>query len=171
VYGLIKNLPHFFFLSYIGAELCVRFGYDSVYVPLKKNESIWSAPIVQSDESEFAKYYVTKLFRRNPHRSQIFTDRNINADDVIDYEHVMELQNRANQSRFQKFINSIYHFDDDFRFTTLAMCTYTVAFVFLYYLSCTFVFLYISRTTGHVAFLKFYFESTFNIGMYLFVFY
>jgi hypothetical protein len=46
----------------------------------------------------------------------------------------------------------------------MAMSTYTVAVVFLYYLACTFVFLYVTRTTGHVAFLRYYFESTFNVG-------
>ncbi|CAF5069528.1 unnamed protein product, partial [Rotaria magnacalcarata] len=56
IYGLIKNIPHFFFLSYIGAELCVRFLYDSIYVPIKKKESIWSAPIAQLEELEFSKY-------------------------------------------------------------------------------------------------------------------
>ncbi|CAF1098078.1 unnamed protein product [Rotaria sordida] len=40
IYGLIKNIPHFFFLSYIGAELCVRFVYDSIYVPVKKKKKL-----------------------------------------------------------------------------------------------------------------------------------
>ena len=44
------------------------------------------------------------------------------------------------------------------------MCTYMVAVVFLYYLACTFVFLYVTRTTGHVSFLKLYLETTFNVG-------
>ena len=46
----------------------------------------------------------------------------------------------------------------------MAMCTYTVAVVFLYYLACTFVFLYVTRTEGHMSYLKFFIESTFNIG-------
>jgi len=126
---------------------------------------------VQLDESEFAKYYVTKLFRRNRRRTQMIIQQKANMDNLIDHEYEAELQNKANQSYFKKFINSVYVWDDDFRFTTLAMCTYTVAVVFLYYLACTFVFLYISRTTGHAAFLKFYFESTFNVGKYFFLFY
>jgi hypothetical protein len=148
----------------------VRFAYDAIYVPKKKKESIWLAPIVQLDESEFAKYYVTKLFRRNHHNTQRITQQKTNLDNLIDHEHEAEQQNKANQSHFKRFVNYFYHFDDDFRFTTLAMCTYTVAVVFLYYLACTFVFLYVSRTTGHVAFLKFYFESTFNVGKHFFLF-
>lgn len=165
---MIKNIPHFFFLSYIGAELCVRCVYDSLYVQLKKGRSIWSAPIVESDESEFAKYYVTKLFRRHDPKPMIYIPSYTNPDNLIDHEHDAEQQNRVNQSRLRKFIDHIYHFDDDFRFTTLAMCTYTVAIVFLFYLACTFVFLYVTRTTGHVSFLKSYFETTFNISKSMF---
>jgi hypothetical protein len=167
IYGLIKNIPHFFFLSYIGAELCVRFAYDSVYIPLKKNESIWSTPIVPLDESNFAKYYVIKLFRRNRFQYDRNTRRRkFNPDNLHDHEHEAEQLRKENKSRFQKFINYFYESDDDFRFTTMVMSTYTVAVVFLYYLACTFVFLYITRTTGHVAFLKLYFESTFNVGKF-----
>ncbi len=149
----------------------MRFVYDSIYVPKKKNQSIWLAPIVQSDESEFAKYYVIKLFRRGRYRSQTIPRQNTNPEDLVDYEREMELQEKANQSRFKKIIHYFYHSDDDFRFTTMAMCTYTVAAVFLYYLACTFVFLYITRTTGHIAFVKFYFETTFNIGKKFYLFY
>jgi hypothetical protein len=82
-----------------------------------------------------------------------------------DFEHEAELQKKANQSRVKKFFDSIYHWDDDFRFTTMTTCTYTVAIVFLYYLACTLVFLYISRTTGHISFIRYYIETTLNIGM------
>jgi hypothetical protein len=132
---------------------------------MKKNASIWSTPMVQLDESEFAKYYVTKLFRRNQIQYLINRQqKKVNPDKLIDYQYESEQQNRANQSPFHRLINYFYHFDDDFRFTTMVMSTYTVAVVFLYYLACTFVFLYITRTTGHVAFLKHYVESRFNVG-------
>ncbi|CAF1032001.1 unnamed protein product [Rotaria sordida] len=165
IYGLIKNIPHFFFLSYIGAELCVRFVYDSIYVPVKKKKSIWSAPIAQLDESEFAKYYVTKLFRRNRPTSQIIIRQNPNTDSLIDYEHETNQQNVINQSRIKKFFDFFYYWDDDFRFTTIATCTYTVAIVFLYYLACTFVFLYIARTTGHISFIRSYIEHSANVEL------
>ncbi|CAF3644565.1 unnamed protein product [Rotaria sp. Silwood1] len=165
IYGLIKNIPHFFFLSYIGAELCVRFIYDSLYVPIKKNKSIWSASIVQSDESEFAQYYVTKLFRRNRSISRILPQQNTNMDNLIDYQYETNQQNINNQSRIKKFFDFFYYWDDDFRFTTIATCTYSVAFVFLYYLACTFFFLYTSRTTGHISFIRYYIEHSANVEL------
>jgi len=87
-----------------------------------------------------------------------------------DFEHEAELQKKVNSSRVKQFLDSIYHWDDDFRFTSMATCTYTVAFVFLYYLACTLVFLYISRTTGHISFVRYYIETTFNIGKKIFFF-
>ncbi|CAF1325642.1 unnamed protein product [Adineta steineri] len=164
IYGLIKNTPHFIFLAYIGAELWVRFVYDSIYVPLRKNQSIWISPVAQPDEFEFSKYYVKKLFRRNLALAQInYSKKKVNIDELDDHEHEAEVQKEASKTRVKDFIRSIYTWDEDFRFTTMATCTYAVAIVFLYYLACTFVFLYISRTTGHFAFLRFYLESMLNI--------
>jgi hypothetical protein len=84
-------------LSYITAELWIRFIYDSIYN--KTN-------IVENDESEFAKYYVIKLFRQNRFRKNI-----------------------------KKYFDYIYQWDDHFRYTTLTTCTFTVAYIFLYYIS------------------------------------
>ncbi|CAF4481627.1 unnamed protein product, partial [Rotaria magnacalcarata] len=108
IYGLIKNIPHFFFLSYIGAELCVRFLYDSIYVPIKKKESIWSAPIAQLEELEFSKYYVTKLFRRNGPLARKIHTKNVNVDNLIDYEHESSGQNQFSESRIKKFFDTFY---------------------------------------------------------------
>ncbi|CAF3690473.1 unnamed protein product [Rotaria sordida] len=163
VYGLIKTTPHFIFLSYIGAELCVRFAYDSVYVPLKKKQSIWTASVVQQDEFEFSKYYVTKLFRRNLEEKQQRYQKIMSSNDLNNQLHGIPSKKKVYPSRVKKFFNWIYPWHEDFRFTTIATCTYTVALVFLYYLACTFVFLYVSRTTGHTAFIRYYIESTLNI--------
>ncbi|CAF3528746.1 unnamed protein product [Rotaria sp. Silwood1] len=163
VYGLIKTTPHFIFLSYIGAELCVRFAYDSIYVPLKKNQSIWSAPVVQQDEYEFAKYYVAKLFRQNFEQKQKRFEKFRIINKLDQQIPTTKTKKTIYPSRVKNFFNSIYHWDENFRFTTIATCTYTVAIVFLYYLACTFVFLYISRTTGHTLFLRYYIQSMINI--------
>ncbi|CAF1180370.1 unnamed protein product [Rotaria sp. Silwood1] len=163
VYGLIKTTPHFIFLSYIGAELCVRFAYDSIYVPLKKNQSIWSAPVVQQDEYEFAKYYVAKLFRQNFEQKQKRFEKFRIINKLDQQIPTTKTKKKIYPSRVKNFFNSIYHWDENFRFTTIATCTYTVAIVFLYYLACTFVFLYISRTTGHTLFLRYYIQSMINI--------
>ncbi|CAF4499532.1 unnamed protein product [Rotaria socialis] len=165
VYGLIKTSPHFIFLSYIGAELCVRFGYDSLYVPIKKNLSIWIAPVVQQDELEFSTYYVKKLFRKNlkakQKEHQRMTALAKRKGDVVTDRQTEEEMKRSPLKKF--FDEHIYRWDEDFRFTTIATCTYTVAIVFLYYVACTFVFLYISRTTGHISFIRYYLESTLDV--------
>ena len=161
----MKNTPHFIFLSYIGAELCVRFGYDAVYVPLKKKQSIWLSPVCQLDESRFSKYYVTKLFRRNVASKRTRVVRaTSDADQLDDYEYEVEVEKKPPLSFVRQFFKHIYTWNEDFRFTTLTTCTYAVAVVSLYYLACTLVFLWISRTTGHFAFLRYYIESTLNIG-------
>jgi len=85
---------------------------------------------------------VTKLFRRNLRRGY-------SKDVNIDYQHESELP----KSRNKQFL----HWDNDFPFTTIATCTYTVAIVFLYYLACTLVFLYIPSV-------RYYIDTTFNIG-------
>ncbi len=121
-------------------------------------------PDEQIDDFELGKHSVTKLSRQKLRSSQLITQQNTNINNPIDTEHEDEQQNKANQSCFKKFVNSIYIWDNDFRFTTMVICTYTVAIVFLYYLACTFAFLYISRTTGHITFLKSYIESSTNIG-------
>ncbi|CAF5136422.1 unnamed protein product, partial [Rotaria magnacalcarata] len=89
--------------------------------------------------------------------------KNVNVDNLIDYEHESSGQNQFSESRIKKFFDTFYRWDDDFRFTTIATCTYTVAIVFLYYLACTFVFLYTSRTSGHISFIKSYIEYSANV--------
>ncbi|UJR08770.1 hypothetical protein I4U23_013026 [Adineta vaga] len=44
LYGVLKNTPYFILLSYIGAELTVRFIYDSVYLTYKKRTKVTSVP-------------------------------------------------------------------------------------------------------------------------------
>jgi hypothetical protein len=141
----------------------VRLIYDSIYVQIKKKKSIWSTPHEQLAEAELSKYYVTKLLRRNHRSTQSTAQQNTDTDSSSD-EHESDQEEKANQSKNRKFTDYIYHWNNDFRFTTMVLCTYTVAFVFLYYLTCTFIFLNISRTTGHISFLKSYIESFAKVG-------
>ena len=141
----------------------MRLVYDSIYVQIKKKKNICSTPDEQIDEAELSKYYVTKLLRRNHRSKQSTAQQNTDADSSSE-EYEAEQEERANRSKIRKFTNYIYHWNNDFRFTTMVLCTYTVAFVFLYYLTCTFIFLNISRTTGHISFLKSYIESFAIVG-------
>lgn len=112
---------------------------------LKNGES---CSLDTSDEvSAFSILYVKKLLQRNRPSTRICTK-----------------ENKVNEWCFKKLINLIHICDDDFYFTTMVLCTYTVAIVFLYYLGWTFVFIYISRPTGHMKFIKSYIESSANIG-------
>ncbi|CAF4408462.1 unnamed protein product, partial [Rotaria sp. Silwood2] len=164
IYGFIKNAPYFLFLAYIAAELCVRFVYDSIYILLKEKQSIWSAFISPLDKLEQTKYYVAKLLRRRYSSSSlIINQQNTMTNNQNDKEHKSKQQNVNKQSSIKKFLEFFYNWDDDFRYTTIATCTYTVAFVFLYYLACTSVFLYMSRTKGHITFIKSYIEYSANI--------
>ncbi|CAF3816888.1 unnamed protein product, partial [Rotaria sp. Silwood1] len=50
------------------------------------------------EESKFSQYYVTELFRRNIRshtRVTTFDKQDIHPDDLIDYKHVVELQNQG----------------------------------------------------------------------------
>ncbi|CAF3942429.1 unnamed protein product, partial [Rotaria sp. Silwood1] len=115
------NAPHFFFLAYIAAELCVRFVYDSIYIPVKEKQSIWSVSISLLTELEQAKYHVTKLLRRRYFSSSlIITQQNTMTNNQNDKEHKSKQQNVNKQSSIKEFLESFYNWDDDFRYTTIA---------------------------------------------------
>ena len=102
-------------------------------------------PDERVDEFEMAKYVMRKRLR-------LTVKLNTNNE------------NETEQPCLKRIVNSIYKWDEDFHFTTMVTCTYTVAVVLLHYLACTFVFLYLSRTTGHLTFFKSYIESFANDG-------
>jgi hypothetical protein len=141
-------------LSYITAELWIRFFYDSIYIPLRDKKSVFSSQIIQDDESEFAKYYVIKLFRQNLYEKVI--TKTLNLSQSIDPAIVTSHIKHQTKSTIKKYFDYIYQWDDHFRYTTLTTCTYTVAYVFLYYVACTFIFLYTSQTTNYLTDFKSY---------------
>ena len=105
-----------------------------------------------NEEAEFAKNYVVALFRRRSRSYENYRKKFSN------------IENRTSRFHIQEFVAKFYEFDDNFRFSTMTTCTYTVAIVFLYYLACTFTFLYSSRTTGQVIFIKSIIEYVLQIG-------
>ncbi|CAF1148324.1 unnamed protein product, partial [Didymodactylos carnosus] len=166
IYGIIKNTPHFICLSYIASELTVRFLYDSCYKQVKSKKSIWASPVMEYDEYQFSRYYVMKLFRRNPkYYPNDQTNSVPGTTDITNDDEEWRWYEKQEKSRVKLFLDKIYPWDDDFRFTTIALCTYTVAIIFLYYLACTLVFLYLSRTFGHTAFLRSYLEQVLNVEL------
>ncbi|KAI0986633.1 hypothetical protein GJ496_007339 [Pomphorhynchus laevis] len=67
------------------------------------------------------------------------------------------------QTKLRKLLSSVYVWRHDFRYSTIAVCTFVTAFVFLYYLACTLAFYHLSRTEGHGFVLNFYFKHILNI--------
>ncbi|CAF1004035.1 unnamed protein product, partial [Didymodactylos carnosus] len=67
IYGVFKNIPHYLFLSYIGAELSVRFIYESICRCRTRNAD---KPVMLGskyvDEYTFSTEYAKKLFKRQP---------------------------------------------------------------------------------------------------------
>ncbi|CAF4543405.1 unnamed protein product, partial [Rotaria sp. Silwood2] len=54
-------------ISFIGAELAVRFAYDSIYVRCKKKENIWLSPITPCEENHGFAAYVSYLHMEVAH--------------------------------------------------------------------------------------------------------
>ncbi|UJR12020.1 hypothetical protein I4U23_016198 [Adineta vaga] len=65
----------------------------------------------------------------------------------------------------QSFLDRIYKWDDDFSFTSMVISIYTVNFIILYHLSCTFTFLYTTRMMSPILFIINILEQLFNIDV------
>lgn len=156
IYGLIRNIPHYFFLSFLGAELFTRFIYDSLWLPCRKNESIWHTKCNSDKEFEDAASYVRKLLECTAARARQEEYQRILGEKNDQRNFLMKIP-----SSIRKSIASLI--EDEALFTNMAICTYTVAVVFLYYLTCTFIFLYIAKT-GHLTYLEEFIEHALDIG-------
>ena len=140
---MLKSAPQFILLSYIGAELTVRFFYDSIFCKKKKNKV--------SDEQltpgpGFQMYFSASALKDLP---------NNNNSSSKCWSYIQEVTSR------------IYRWDKDFRFTTMATSAYTVAFVLLFYLTCTFAFQPMMKTSS-MSFLIFCLEQILNIGKFIY---
>ena len=106
---------------------------------------------------EFSKEYARKLLRPRARSPASTTQRKENQNKGEEAE-------KIEQSCFKKMLNYIYIDDEDFRLTTMVVCTNTVAIVLLYYLVCTLAFRYTTRATWPVKLLKSYVQSSAKIG-------
>ncbi|CAF0844794.1 unnamed protein product [Adineta steineri] len=125
IYGVLKNMPQFYLLSYISAEITIRFIYDPIYLNHMKKTGVKKQPITPDIESDMHKS--TDL-------SPKFPNRDNNSSTYC--------------SHIRKFVSKIYQWNSDFQFTTIAMCAYTLAFVLLFYLTCVFTFQSIMGTSS-----------------------
>ncbi len=69
-----------------------------------------------------------------------------------------------NRSSFQKLCDRIYREDDNFFYGSMVISTYTVNFIILYHLTCTFSFLYTTRMMSPISFITNIFEQILSIG-------
>ena len=70
----------------------------------------------------------------------------------------------AERSMLQKFCDLIYQKHQDFTFSTISISMYTVNLIIIWHLTCTFSFLYTTRTMSPISFLTKTFEQILSIG-------
>lgn len=116
----------------------VRFAYDSIWLT-------WKTPRENSEISEdkshdwlILKKYVTKLLRKK--------------------------STKRKQSCLETRIHITPQWKEKFRFTTMVISTNTVAFVFLYYLTYTFISQYLIYLAWPIRFIKSYVQSSTKTG-------
>ncbi|CAM4830844.1 unnamed protein product, partial [Rotaria magnacalcarata] len=138
IYGLLKSAPQFMLISYIGAELSVRFFYDAIFCSKKTNEK---------PEEVFTRGTEFDMHSKSSESSDPVQESNESSTICLSICGVLDKINR---------------WDKNFRFTTMAACAYTIAFVLLLYLTCIFAFQPIMETSS-MSFLIFSLEHTLNI--------
>ncbi|CAF1346175.1 unnamed protein product [Adineta ricciae] len=137
IYGLIKNIPQFILLSYIGAELTIRFICSIILLCRKKRRIATEAPTTPDDGFRF-------------HQSTSLADHPPNHNGFC--------------SSVRKFVDDyIYSWEKDFRFSTMAICAYIISFISLYYLTCVFAFQSIVGTSS-ISILKFCLQQILSIS-------
>jgi len=138
---------HCFFLGYIAAELAVRFAYDSIYMAPKTNRNN-QVPIDTKEEGfTFQRKNDNEPVTENGQLIEVEqASRNVNIDPPV------------------QCCSSIYQWEKDFRFITIVLCTYTVAYILLIHLTCTFIFLYTTQKTSYIAVVKYILGSILKAG-------
>ena len=72
-----------------------------------------------------------------------------------------------NRSYFKQFCDFIYEPNKNFTFSTICTSMYTVNFIILWHLTCTFIFLYTTRTISPVSFLTNTLQQKLNISQWI----
>ncbi|CAF1171105.1 unnamed protein product [Adineta steineri] len=143
IYGVLKNMPQFYLLSYISAELTVRFIYDSIYLNYMKKPSVKEPPMTPGIEF-------------NIHKSTGVPPNFPNHDSG----------SSTYWSHIRKVVSKMYQWNPDFQFTTIATFAYTLAFVLIFYLTCVFTFQSIMGTSS-MHFLIFCLKQIVDIGFHI----
>lgn len=163
IYWIVKNMLHYFLIGYVCSELIVRVFYDSIYIARKRNEYIWKVPLRKIDQYSFKTNEDNTEFIRNPNERITSGGYNITRSgnqgccstiwkDLI--------------NRLRKWITEIYTWENDFRFTTVVICTYTIAYVFLGHLTFNLVFFYTTDRRIYMTYLIELIERILNISKF-----
>ena len=137
VYSLIKSLPHFFCLSYVTIRFTAtlyfmiyqRFNKNSTSLIVKhRNFNLIYSKIQNKNESNsnFDIRYVRNLFNKTKKPKTWIIS--------------IEKTNKIIASIRNKSKSCFIYNDDYFRFSTRIVCTFTVCFTLLYYLTCFLIF-------------------------------
>jgi hypothetical protein len=166
-YGFAKNGVYCFLIGYIAAELTIRLFYDSMYIARKNGRNIWDLVHRKIDKYSYLMDYQNKRILRKSNKRVTIGGNNIAENDNSPQQGCWVRTRRFLIDHFRKYANRIYQMEDDFRFTTMVICTFTVAFIILIHLTSTFIFLYTTQKKSYISYSQHIFELILNIGMLL----
>lgn len=170
VYIFAKNGLYCFLIGYIGTELTVRLFYDSIYIALIKGRSILEIPYRKIDKYSVLKLEASENQGVSEESTRYVTNggNNIGQNDNSNQQGYWFRIRKFIIDQFRKFriyVTKIYKWEDDFRYTTIVICTYTILFIFLLHLTCNLIFLYTRENNNYINYLKRILERILDIGM------
>lgn len=148
VYNSIKNFVHYSFVGYVSGELTIRLLYDSIYINCKRGKKISHIPYRAIEQYSYKADRKKKCFIRDLKQNT----ENINSD------------NSGCWKQIRRYCNMIYRYDPNFRYTTIAVCIYTLAYLFLFHLTGAIVLLYSERQNGYIQYIEKFFEVMLDIS-------
>jgi hypothetical protein len=135
----------------------MRFFYDSIHIGRKRRRTIWDIPHREIERYSFHADHEKKRFIRDSKINVATGENNNTGNGNVDQQGCW--------ISIKKYTSLIYEWDNTFRFTTIAVSTYTVAFIFLFHLTGTVILLYKTQTSSYIHYTKRIFELILNIGM------
>jgi hypothetical protein len=141
----------------------MRLLYDSIYIAVRKRgKNLLDIPHRTIDEYSYKADHKNKCFLRNP-KKNIATEVNDNAENT-------NSDKKGFWNSIRKYVTLIYECDNKFRYTTMVICTYTLAYLFLFHLTGTVIVLYQTQTNSYIQYMKDIFKVMLHIGMFIRIF-
>ncbi len=139
IYTIVKSLPHFYCLSYVTIRLTATFVKKFYKRFYSKNKSIRSKKTCQGQ-------YVDLIYTKKCVYGQIKKgERPKQVSASFEEKYVRNLFLKSSfyfikKTNWYDRVKAKLSFNDNFRFSTRVVCSYTVCFTVLYYLTCFMVF-------------------------------